>query len=66
MIWNEKIKPRSVPVTAYSPPIMPFVLQAAGFSEQVPAFVWDPRVLDLQLAYVIITLEWDYSESMEK
>ena len=56
-----------MPGTEGSPPTVPVVLlQAAGFSEEVPAFVWDPRALDQQLAYVIISLELDGSVSIEK
>ena len=67
MIHNEKTKPGRVPVTEGSPPTVPVILlQAAGFSEEVPAFVWDPRALDQQLAYVIISLELDSSVSVEK
>lgn len=67
MIHSEKTKPGCMPGTEGSPPTVPVVLlQAAGFSEEVPAFVWDPRALDQQLAYVIISLELDGSVSIEK
>lgn len=67
MIQNEKIEPRRVPDMACSPPLVPFVpLQAAAFSEQVPAFVGDPTAPSQQLVYVMITLEWDNSDSMKK
>lgn len=67
MIQNEKIKPGHVPDSGCSPPTMPFVLlQAAGFSEEVPAFVTNPGALDQQLAHVIMTLELDCSESIKK
>ena len=40
MIHSEKTKPGRVPVTEGSPPTVPVILlQAAGFSEEVPAFV---------------------------
>lgn len=67
MTQTETVKPVWVPVPENSPPTVPFVLlQAAGFSEEIPAFVWNPRALDQQLAYVIITSELNYFESIEK
>lgn len=53
-------------VSGNLPPTVPFVLGAAGFSEEVSVFLWNPGALGQQLAYVIITLESVYSESIEK
>lgn len=66
MTQNETMKPGRAPVPENSPPTPPFVLQAAGFSEEVPGLFGNPQAWGQGLARVVITSELSDSETIEK